>query len=370
MDEDDATQASETFRRVTRRFGEPLQRDLMSEPTRAAYDEVANEANDLIQQARNALPGLPQIHFDFILSSNVNAVAFAAEGEYFIGINTGTLFMLRLVIGRMLSDSRAFPSIGDPALESSDLPPFTHYRPHADSMAEENELLFPNDPVRRSFADFVQTQAILFFIGHEIAHISRGHVAYLRERRQVAQSEEISSVPITDGELKIERQSIEQDADRRSIQARVHSLKNTHRNPAYAPPPWAMDDGRFLRLFQDWAISMSVAFRLYGDVRFTGLSLDNAAYPPLALRRLYGEMVAAREVEQAMGIGLQDGLMDALNGARNETEEAFALILGEPISMTGFLDAMSPAGREHAFKLQQYWNERMVERLKPFSYEF
>src|SRR5262249_20954907 len=71
-----------------------------------AYTETGGRAVDLIGCARRDLPRLPAIHFDFIHNSEVNALTFKAKDRYFIGITTGTLYMLRMIIGRMLCDPR------------------------------------------------------------------------------------------------------------------------------------------------------------------------------------------------------------------------------------------------------------------------
>ncbi len=119
MEDAEQPQDAEIFRRETVALGCPFRRDLAPAPVKAGYDAVAERARDLIACARRAVDGLPPIHFDFILNPTINAVAFRASNRYFIGINTGTLFMLRMVISRMLSDPRAFPSIGDPSRKSA-----------------------------------------------------------------------------------------------------------------------------------------------------------------------------------------------------------------------------------------------------------
>src|SRR5688572_10953116 len=99
---------NDLFHTLTASIGGRFPREIAPDKVKAAYDEIAERANDLIAVTRNQLPNLPAIYFDFILNSSINAVAFKAAGRYFIGINTGTVFMLRSVIGRILSDARLF----------------------------------------------------------------------------------------------------------------------------------------------------------------------------------------------------------------------------------------------------------------------
>jgi hypothetical protein len=364
------TDASKVFLRETAAVGGPLPRDLLPERAKNFYDEIAGRADDLIGRAREAIDGLPPIHFGFIHNGEINAVAFRSDEQYFIGIYTGLLYMLRLVIGRMLADARTFPSIGDPSEEVGDLGPIADYVPHADVMNTLNTLYIPRNAVRRAYAEYIQDQAVMFFVGHEIAHISRGHVDYLSQNRGIPQSRELSDFGAEDAELRLERQCLEQDADRRSIISRIDSLRVTQQNPKHAGPPWAVGDKSPGPMIRAWNVSLSILFRLFGDVRFSPSELSRANYPPLSLRRLYAEVVGKWQIETAWDNSLHAVATAAFNVSRIEAEEAFAIILGKPMSMDGFKDAMSPTGVEHAMRLQDYWNSIMVEKLKPYSYEF
>ena len=105
---------------VSNGFGQRFDRNrLTPEQWEMSYGHIVRWAEHLIASARSLVPGLPPIHFDFILSPSVNARAFKDCGRYFIGVNTGTRFMLEFVFFRMLSDARIFHFIGNPAGEQS-----------------------------------------------------------------------------------------------------------------------------------------------------------------------------------------------------------------------------------------------------------
>ncbi|WP_028218085.1 M48 family metalloprotease [Paraburkholderia oxyphila] len=361
---------TEIFRREIARFGLPLIREEVPPRGRAYYDEIAEQAEDLIAQARHAVEGLPPIYFDFIRNPQVNAVAFRAGNRYFIGVYTGLLFMLRMVIGRMLADSKVFPSIGDTTQERNDLEPLQSYVMNADSMNQTNALSSPRDGLRWAYAHFLTHQAIMFFVGHEITHISRGHVDYLLEKRDVRYSSESSGSPRDDEELRLERQCLEQDADRRSIIARMSSLRVTLDRHDSAPLPWAPKADATWHLLRDWNVSLSILFRLFGDIRFSRSDLTEANYPPLPIRRLYSEVVASWEVQKKWPRGMKIPVSDAFNEGRTEAELGFATILGEPLSMAGVELAKTKVARKHAMDLQEYWNKIVIDRVRPYSYEF
>jgi Peptidase family M48 len=367
MTPEERAEDSETFRRATAHRGAPLPDD-MHPQVRATYYSIAARAEDLIKRARKAR-GLPPIHFDFIVNPQINAFAFRAADRYFIGINTGTIYMLRMVIGRMLSDPRVFSFIGEPSKEDEKLEPIKHYAPNADEMVRTYQLTTPRDDIRALYASHLEDQAIMFFVGHEIAHISRGHVDYLLHQRSVLQAAELSNDAISD-ELQLERQSLEQDADRRSIQSRIISLKMTHSDVEYTGVPWAPSNKGAGLMIRDWSVSLSILFRLFGDARFVGSKLGSASYPPLPIRHRYAKICASWGIANHWDADLSTVGSAAIENGHYEAEKAFATILGQPMSMEGYKQAMSQENVDHMKRLQAYWNSTLVGKLRPYSYEF
>ena len=189
----------------------------------------------------------------FVLHPEVNAFATREQGRYFIGVHTGLVFLLRLLIGRMLSDRALFPWIGNAAEERTDLPQIGFYVPHADQMWASEELATPQNEVRRQYVDFLEDRALMFFVGHEIAHISHGHVDYWQHERGLAVYSERSEGSADDAIL-IERQSLELDADRRSVTTSVNSLRDTQASAEFVGLPWIEGPGDTASLFRDWAV--------------------------------------------------------------------------------------------------------------------
>jgi hypothetical protein len=121
------------------------------------------------------------IHFDFIWDGRVNAYVFKHEGEYFIAVNTGTVVMLGLIFSRMLADQKLFLHIGDPASESPEQPLLQRLIPDAEEMYQSGDLVVckPKTEARLYYQNHVRAHALRFLVGHEIAHITLGHVDYL-----------------------------------------------------------------------------------------------------------------------------------------------------------------------------------------------
>ena len=348
------------------------------EQVKSAYKEIAERADDLVNSARRVIPRLPQIYFDFIYNPKINAFATRDTDRYFIGITTGALFMLRAVIGRMLSDPRVFQFVGDPLAESSALQPISDYSTNADAMLKINadamlkngRPLSPRDPIRVSYADFLQDQAIMFLIGHELTHITHGHVDFLMSKHDIKFTSELEWFGRGAGHQAIERQALEQDADRRSIISRIDSLRVTSENPNNTKPPWASEGVIPAQLIRDWSVSLNILFRLFGDTRFSRVDINESNHPPFPLRQVMCEAAADWAITNQWDPSLSQAAQQALSFGRLETERAFSIILAQPFSSEGLMDAFSPVGRDYAVRLQEHWNSELVERLRPFSYEF
>jgi Peptidase family M48 len=334
-------------------------------PVKSAYSEVVNRSNDLIAATRRALPELPTIHFDFIQNGTVNAWTFKAKDRYFIGLTTGALYMLRMVIGRMLADRGTFEFIGQPSLEADDLLPVLHYIPNADAMADQQTaILTPKCSVRASYAWFLQDQAIMFLVGHEIAHITRGHVDYLTTQGAGL------TAPLEGNESSIERQCLEMDADRRSIMSRIDSLRVTYGKPERVLPPWSPDSYDAGQFIQDWSVSLNIVFRLFGDIQFSRSELNGLAYPPVPVRRALCEMWAYGFTKDIWDESLSEVVLKSLVDGHRYVEDAFAHILGESVRTPRPGPSYSKWSQKHMQRLVDHWNDTVRLQVESFSFEW
>jgi hypothetical protein len=352
------------------RHGGRFKREKLPEPRmKEHYRQIEEWAQTLISSARGAVPGLPGIHFDFVLNSEPNAFAFRSRGRYFIGITTGIRYLLELVMFRMLSDSRLLEMIGEPSGEADDLPPLSGYVPRAEDMYRA--AVYPIQPrtrARWSYATHLVQQAILFLVGHEIAHISLGHVDFLASKSGSPFIAEVGWID-TDQEGQIERQTLEWQADLRSLASGMASIKLTYESHNLDIPGWAKSPQAPGLLIFHWAFAVNSLFRLLGDGRFNPTNLAGESYPPTPMRRamlmteVYGwvmenwKQVPKKAVVAAIRLALQ------------QTEAAFLTILGENATLGGLPEAFSHESRDHHKRLVKYWLNGLSDRVAPFSYE-
>jgi hypothetical protein len=188
--------------------------------TAASLKYVAERAQGFLQKAAAALPRMPPIHFDFVDSWQFNAVAFACQGKYFIGVYRGAVATLGALFDRMLADPQILRFIGDTAEEVGNLPLLpalgTDFERTVDSVPTFPK---PRDLARRSTARRLAELALDFLTAHEFAHIANGHLDYLEENQGIRAIDEVSGAAQAPKipESALMYQTMEMDADATAV---------------------------------------------------------------------------------------------------------------------------------------------------------
>jgi len=335
-------------------------------PAFPVYEHTRQVAGELISSAKQHLSSLPDIHFDFIDAGKVNAVAFKHDENYFIGITAGAVTMLHLVLDRILANPTTFPDVGDPSLEKHDIPSVPWSILDCERLFKMGiRPIVPQDVKRGLYSRYLADQAIMFLLGHEIAHISRGHVDYWKSLTGNSFIAELGWKGT--GDRTLERQAIEVDADRRSIYARSNSMFMTAEANKDNVPNWA-DEPVSIELFQyDWVFAVNVLFRLFGDESFSGIALNKNLYPPLPLRRRMAMDYASMILLENWGNEHKEQIAAAIGGAVKSTEFCFKA-LGAAPAAGGLTDAFSDKSNAHIQKIGECWDELRTE-LASHSHE-
>lgn len=338
-------------------------------PAAPAYAYTRKTAETLITSARAMFPTLLPIHFDFVEVGSINAWAFREDDKYFIALTAGAMSMIHLILNRMLANPRTFPKIGKPDAEDPNLPPVPWTVPDAELLFYRGvRPVLPKCPIRMVYASHLADQALMFLVGHEIAHITRGHVDYLSSKSGSPFLAELGWQG--NQQASLERQAIEADADSRSIAARCHSALGTvllHQKAGDKFPPWATavlppEAWQF-----DWAFAVNTLFRLFGDARFSGVDLSAQPYPPLALRRKLVIISAVELLAQAWGESRRTDADRVLSSCVAITESSFTAVGADPAD-GGLNEAETSSAKEHIQRILDSWDE-VRPKLQPFSYE-
>jgi hypothetical protein len=150
---------------------------------------------------------------DYVANDGFNALATISSGEPLIGIYAGVWPYLVCYFSTLLSDPHVFPWIGNPAQENFDAVRVETFRePLSSPEAFARAASPPKCEVRREAVGLLAFSAFLFIAYHEAAHITRGHLDFLRDEFGVGVFEELSMSVIEDREAKV-RKAFEFDAD-------------------------------------------------------------------------------------------------------------------------------------------------------------
>ena len=346
----------EDFDAFTRANGLGRREDIENYPDVPAapqYEMTRQVAQELIDSARLQYPGLGPIHFDFINNPHIGAWDFRLNNGYGIGLTSGTLILVGMVFHYMLSTRSLFPRIGLPDAERSSLPPIPWDVLNAETLYGDGVMpVAPLGRERSLYALHLTHQALNFLVGHELAHITRGHVDYLQNNSGCRFAEGIGWSGTKDTQLI--RQALELDADSRSVLARIASAHNTfHKNPNGMKPEWANEELSILDWHFDWAFAVSTVFRLFGDRRFRKEDLLDS-YPPFPVRQLQALRFACTQMAQPESTA-STHVWQFLKYSAEQVEHAYTSINGLP-SEGGFAQASEDATILHLEAIKGVWS--------------
>jgi hypothetical protein len=359
----------EIFDRYMKDHGGRLKRDIIpAEVWQNSYGQIIALADELIASARSFCPSLPPIHFDFVQNQNINAMAFKAEGKYFIAFNTGTRYMLELVFFRMLSDARLFDFVPGAIEEDAELPPL-EYSVNAEEMYRAGvRPARPKSDARWAYACSLLRSAFLFLIAHEIAHITFGHVDWVARSGNAILSE--VGWNLTNKEDLLERQAMEADADMRSVYSAVASIKLQSDAPMSENPGWISSRTTVNDLLFDWSVAMNAMFRIFGDIQVEEPMFDTVSHPPFPLRRMMAIWSAGLCVAHLWNLtDVKNVIKKVLMRGAFYTELAFMNIMNQEEGARGLSQAFSRPGLDYWRRIVDYSVHTLAKKLKPFAYE-
>ncbi|MBP8416600.1 hypothetical protein J5F30_23010 [Pseudomonas aeruginosa] len=146
-----------------------------------------------------------RLKFGIVNTAKIGGFACVGEENIdFIGIHFGTISLVSAIFTRMLSNPNILPDVGDTSLESN--VGYTHFIP-----AQEDLSLFspcrPACRVRSAFSKHLILSGLDFIFGHEITHITNGHLGVINQTRHPDPEKRRPELS------PLENQAIELDAD-------------------------------------------------------------------------------------------------------------------------------------------------------------
>jgi hypothetical protein len=329
--------------------------DLHNSPMSDYWSSFKDAANELVDATKQFFPRMPEVYFDLVSNPGIQAYAFTSHGRYFIGVYSGTVFLLDTIFSRMMCDRRALPKVGNILLERKE--PQSLLGVGLDAQKALDAGLYPlrpKCPVRQEYHNLLLECAFRFLVVHELAHILKGHVDYMDKRFSVPFLAEMGWIGKSASDA-LTRQSFEMDADSQAAGRLAGGLKKTTDHPL------SLQECAFGSVF-----AFCTLFHLFGDRTFTGHE-STQAYPPVRVRQqmcaqLWGAIIndwAADERQTCLTAG---------NDAIAAVEFILPKLTGQSAVVKGLEEAFGKVGVDYAKKLMEHFELVTVPALRPYQY--
>jgi hypothetical protein len=203
-----------------------------------------------------------------------------------------------------------------------------------------------------ALARYLQRQSVLFLFFHELGHLRRGHLKYLKWAHGAAFISEIEMIPSSQAEHG-DRRALEMDADlfaTRLLIADAYGWRNTdhfHRNPVWE----VYGSGASAIVLA--MISVHCLLRFF-DRESARSGTESPTHPPFAYRQWLFADVAAREISNILQIKVEDATHLAYC-AILEAEKAIADLAGEEVDLSRIIAASEAKDyfRETGWRLKE-----------------
>jgi hypothetical protein len=321
-----------------------------------------------IEEIREGRPDLPEVYFDFINNSSLNACAAKMDGKYFIGIHIGTFFLLSDLFLRMLSNKNVLSEFGDTSHESDSKKIFNAQITDTTILflaKDPNESISPKDPVRLNLAQLLTSFAIKFLVMHEYGHIIFGHLDYLESKTKVSHWTEIEDETLKLKSLSpITSQTLEMDADSYAVLRGVRQiifLSGNIDNIKQELKPFYSSLESSLTL---WFYSIYSLFRLFGYSNCDPLKIKKTLHPQTGIRQHIVFATTHTILQNEPYKELLKRMPSLAMSIVNKVEKAFEEISFQGYDSRAIKIAYEKESQEHVLELVKNWNNVRPELEK------
>jgi hypothetical protein len=146
-----------------------------------------------------------KLKFGIVNTAKIGGFACVGEEDIdFIGIHFGTISLVSAIFTRMLSNPNILPDVGNTSLETN--AGYTHFIPAQEDLTHFSPCR-PACRVRSAFSKHLTLTGLDFIFGHEITHITNGHLGIINQTRHPDSEKRRPALS------SLENQAIELDAD-------------------------------------------------------------------------------------------------------------------------------------------------------------
>jgi len=341
--------------------------NLSKSPKHEYLESFLKLGRNNIELLRNINSKLPEAYLDFIFNPSINACATKTpDGNYYIGINFGTVVILHHLFKRMLASKSLFPEIGNPLIEKETRKIYNAQITDANTLflvVDPNENFTPVDESRLVLSEYLTAFAIEFLAMHEYAHVIFGHVDYLNSKSQTFYWNEAveSKKCLIDPLIS---QTLEMDADCYGVSLgmqKVVGIVNSHNSN---PLPFSSSLDSCLAM---WLFSVYSLFRIFGFKNVSIESIKETCHPLTGIRQhLIGATVIAY-FETTNQIDFASKVAKISADVHFQVEKAFEEISEQGYDVSALSAGYHQKSLEHSHLLVEHWNAVRPE-LEKFAY--
>jgi hypothetical protein len=337
-------------------------------PRYLSVDTILVKSRLTIERIKKTYPSLPNIYFDIVRDSSINAYSQYSNGQYFIGITIGALIVFQDAFYRMASSKKVFSDIGDTSKEVSSkrIPSLQAFRlSEYQKNTLHGALVIPNDFNRIVLGKTLFDISIEFLVAHECGHILHGHVLYENSINNNFLLKEVGDERFT-GNVPLPIlfwQDREIDADMiATSQCLIHANEFINGSSILAGKPrnfyksWQM----FIRLF---IFSTGTIYKILTDNARKSLS---SLHPPPSIRAYFIQAEVPDILFGKKGIDNIDVPSICLS-VWDEVDRAFSEVSNMPLDYSDMKLVLDPAIHQREEDLRSYFNI-FYPIIQPFSY--
>jgi hypothetical protein len=313
---EDKTLLKNIFNKGIYCLGPPLDRTKLHPDLVANLDQLLASFREMVTAARcprRPYHPLDDLYVDYIHSLDINAVAFESEEHEMIGINIGTIIFVYDACLALLSNSLVLPEIGSTDTANTKNEDLAAYICR-DFKNDHFFKFIPKDSLRIKTAQYLTWIAAIFLFGHEIAHHTKGHVAFIKQVTGFPFLYEYIPKSLSDSykiKMKI-RKALECGADEHG--AFLSFVEWQHFLNRIQPPKVIISN-----YFKLWVFSLGVLFRL-SERKPTGIK-DYSMYPyPTPFTRLFQAMTTVNIQIGEKTPHIENSFLEGTRSAINELD--------------------------------------------------
>jgi hypothetical protein len=318
------------------------------------------QISDVAQSPRTRST-MPPVHFDYVDSSETNAVAFVEPGQDFIGVNYGAISKLYTTFATILDVPDCFPGLGGVSTGSNEkMRCLIVDAKFGDTRPETGFSVDNSVTDKLTYVCALASIAVDFLVAHELAHLRFGHVDYFRKKTGMGFYLEVGGRSGVSG---LTLQTLEMDADafgvKRSLGAVL--MQGGYRFADKVLLGMSLEDSIWF-----WCVGVYTLFKIFDEVEPKYINLADLSHPPPRMRQIMNTDTMHRLVGRWLGPGHDEACERAVDECVMSVEKSWMTVTGTPPNIADVHAVTSEHAFEHVGNILSNWNA-IFPALEPLS---